>query len=791
MAKSNFIVRGGADFSGIQNEINKTKKNLKGFASDVDSIFSGISQGLGLNLGKLTKVGLIAAATKKLVDFGKQAIEVASDLTEVQNVVDVTFGFMASEINEFASNATKQFGLSELSAKQFASTMGAMLKSSGITGEAVKDMSIELTKLAADMSSFYNLKPDEAFQKIRAGISGETEPLKQLGINMSVANMQAYALSQGIKKQWKEMTQAEQTLLRYNYLLSVTGDAQGDFARNSGSWANQVKLLKEQWQEFMSLIGKALIEILLPIVKLLNRGLELLINIAKAIGSIYTMITGKEVIAETNMDIGDSASDATDSEFDLADGIEKAGKAAKKALAPFDELNTIQNNLKDGSDSSGLFGGIKSGGVNTSLTTTKVDDGLEESKKRWEGFFIKINDWWNNLKQAFAVPIVVPAPVFAKIPSPIYKPDWGLDTPEIIEPVFPEIPNPIYEPNWNLEPPSVPQVIFKPIDSTQYDISLEKIKFKTAEGLDWIKNKYNEFATQLNLGLKVAWDTIEYNYNLHKVNLGNIATGISTTLVANINTGLTTIGRNINNTIITAQNNLQSFGSNIGSIAAETARAWANNIKEGLSTTHQNIVAFANGAGDAIKSFATGMLAVSAEAAKGFVSNIVSGLQTAWDNFKNAVSAMGEKVGGWFSANKKVITTTAIAAGVAIGAGTLALAAPAIIPYVGAALGGLASIPALAKGGLAYGPTLAVIGDNPRAAADPEVISPLSKLQDIMGGSNQAVVEVLNRILRVIESNSGDIVLKMNENELGRATIKALNAYQRATGKSLVLLLNL
>lgn len=159
------------DFSGIQQEISKTEKSLKGFESRINSTFKGISEGLGINLGKLTKVGLIAAATKKLVDFGKASIEVASDLREVQNVVDVTFGHMAKEVDEFAANAREQFGLSELSAKKFASTMGAMLKSSGITGEAVKDMSIELTKLAADMASFYNLDPEVAFTKIRAGIS--------------------------------------------------------------------------------------------------------------------------------------------------------------------------------------------------------------------------------------------------------------------------------------------------------------------------------------------------------------------------------------------------------------------------------------------------------------------------------------------------------------------------------------------------------------------------------------------------------------------------------------------
>src|SRR5690606_23021201 len=99
-----------------------------------------------------------------------------------------------------------------------------------------------------------------------------------------------------------------------------------------GTWANQIKLLKEQWKEFMALIGKALIEILLPVVKFLNRALEILINITKTIGKIYSMITGKNVAVESNMDIADSASDAAEGENGLADGIGKAAKAAKKAL---------------------------------------------------------------------------------------------------------------------------------------------------------------------------------------------------------------------------------------------------------------------------------------------------------------------------------------------------------------------------------------------------------------------------------------------------------------------------
>ena len=175
---------------------------------------------------------------KALLDIGKDAIAAASDLQEVQNVVDATFGSNANKIDTWAKNAGTQFGLTETQAKKFSSTMGAMLKSSGVAGDKIVDVSTDLAGLAADMASFYNLDFDTAFQKIRSGISGETEPLKQLGINMSVANLEAYALTQGITKAFDKMSQSEQTALRYQYIMQATADAQGDFARTSDSFAN-------------------------------------------------------------------------------------------------------------------------------------------------------------------------------------------------------------------------------------------------------------------------------------------------------------------------------------------------------------------------------------------------------------------------------------------------------------------------------------------------------------------------------------------------------------------------
>lgn len=240
----------------------KAKSGWQGIADDLKQAFS-------FSIGTLIADG-IKAAGQAIIEFSKESIELASDLDEVQNVVDVTFGEGAKTIDSWSQSLISSFGLSELKAKKYSSTMGAMLKSMGLTDSQVLTMSQDMTELAADMASFYNLEHDEAFEKIRAGISGETEPLKQLGINMSVANMEAYAMSQGITKSYNAMTQAEQALLRYNYLMSVTSDAQGDFARTSDSYANSLKQLQENLSQISAQFGADLISAITPAINTLN-----------------------------------------------------------------------------------------------------------------------------------------------------------------------------------------------------------------------------------------------------------------------------------------------------------------------------------------------------------------------------------------------------------------------------------------------------------------------------------------------------------------------------------------
>jgi hypothetical protein len=256
-------------FSAPLNRIGVTQKNFQRHVDKSKQKIMGMKNALTSNIATMVGWGAAIYGVSKAIKTG---ISLASDLTEVQNVVDTTFKENAATINEWSQKALNGFGLSELQAKKFTGTIGAMLKSTGITGDNLVGMSTKLTGLAGDFASFYNLPHEQAFNKIRAGISGETEPLKQIGINMSVANLEAFALTQGITKQYKKMTQAEQVALRYNYLIKASADAQGDFAKTlETSFANQTRVLKTRFQEKLANSMKKLLPVLTKVFKGMNK----------------------------------------------------------------------------------------------------------------------------------------------------------------------------------------------------------------------------------------------------------------------------------------------------------------------------------------------------------------------------------------------------------------------------------------------------------------------------------------------------------------------------------------
>lgn len=274
MADGQVVFEISGDASKVKKSFNDVTSALEKESKKWDRTAQESSDTIGNKFTDMFKKVATAAAAAKvakvLYDWGKAAVSAASDLEEVQNVVDVTFGEGAAQIQSWADTARKQFGLTETQAKRFTSTLGAMMKSAGLAGPEIISMSTDLAGLAADMVSFYNLDFDTAFQKIRSGISGETEPLKQLGINMSVANLQAYALTQGITKAFDKMSQSEQTMLRYQYLMQATADAQGDFARTFDSFANSRRLLETNLETLKTNVGTLLIPVINTAVGAIN-----------------------------------------------------------------------------------------------------------------------------------------------------------------------------------------------------------------------------------------------------------------------------------------------------------------------------------------------------------------------------------------------------------------------------------------------------------------------------------------------------------------------------------------
>ena len=376
--------------------------------------------------GMAKKAGAALAAAfgvKKLVDFGKQCLELGSDLAEVQNVVDVTFPKMTAQVDEFAKSAAQSFGLSETMAKQYTGTFGAMAKAFGFTEKQAYDMGSTLTGLAGDVASFYNISQDEAYTKLKSVFTGETESLKDLGVVMTQTALDSYAMANGFGKTTSAMSEAEKVALRYQFVQDKLSAAQGDFARTSGSWANQCRILSLQMQSLMATIGQGLINLFTPIIRVINTVIGKLATLANAFKSFTELITGNKssgsdssgvaAVAGAADDAGTGLENASDSASNLASNTDKVGQAAQnaakkmKALMGFDKINKLdsQSDSTSGSSSSPStgtggtgalgsavdFGNLAEGDTVLDKTSKSAQKLAELLKKLWKPF----QDAWN------------------------------------------------------------------------------------------------------------------------------------------------------------------------------------------------------------------------------------------------------------------------------------------------------------------------------------------------------------------------------------------------------------
>lgn len=363
-ADGSVIIDTRMDTTGVQNGVSAIKQSFNGLGSAVKKI--------GLLIGGAFAVG-------KLVQFGKECVELGSDLAEVQNVVDVTFATMSDKVNEFAKNAMTSAGLSETMAKRYVGTFGAMSKSFGFSEAQAYDMSTALTQLTGDVASFYNISQDLAYIKLKSVFTGETETLKDLGVVMTQSVLDQYALANGYGKTTSAMTEQEKVALRLAFVQKQLSAASGDFIRTSDSWANQVRVMQLQLQSLKATVGQGLINLFTPVLKVINILLGKLATLANALKSFTELITGKkssgqtgasgaglagtDAIADTADQYGEAADNAeklAGATNDTADATKKATKAAKGYLSPLDEINNYSTNKSTDSSSKapGTTGGL-------------------------------------------------------------------------------------------------------------------------------------------------------------------------------------------------------------------------------------------------------------------------------------------------------------------------------------------------------------------------------------------------------------------------------------------------
>lgn len=349
-------------------------------AKSITSSFSGFSSGASAVTKKsfslASAIGKVYATYWTLFRGFRllgDAIDISSSLTEVENVVRQTFGQYESLINNFAKTSIEKFGMSELSAKQFASRFQAMGTALDIPQGKMAKMSIRLTELAGDMASFYDVSQEDIAKSLQSVFSGTTAPMRRYGIDLTQATLKEWALKQGLDANISSMTQAQKAMLRYQYVLAHTTNITGDFARTADTWHNQITMLKENFKALGAVVGGGLINAFKPFLHVLNAVLQKVISFAEMVTNALGSIFGWKYEASKGAGLGGLADDigsASDGMDDLSNaagnagkntgGIAKNAKKAKKeiqqATRAFDELKVISKQSKDKGSGSGNKG---------------------------------------------------------------------------------------------------------------------------------------------------------------------------------------------------------------------------------------------------------------------------------------------------------------------------------------------------------------------------------------------------------------------------------------------------
>lgn len=382
-----------ANTKALQKEIAKTNSTVSSLKKSADKTQSGITSAF-----KKLKSGIVALGIGKVI---KDSIQLGMEAIESDNLFEVSLGNMADSVREWSEEVGNALGLSATEMRKNVGTIYNMTTSMGLAEDNALKMSKGVTLLANDMASFYNLSTDEAFSKINAGLTGETEPLKRLGILVDENTIKQVAYQQGIAETGSELTQQQKVLARYMAILQQTGNAQGDLARTLDSPSNQLRQLKSQVQQLGITFGSFFMPILQAVIPYITAFAKV---ITYALNSLSKFLGLKSTSAT------DETEKVSNNISNVGSGLDDANKSAKKlkgTLAGFDEMNVLQDNSTDGgsstSTSATLDFDLSEYDAGLDKINSKVDEIVTNIQNSFKNVGNVIKTIWNSAPvQAFA-----------------------------------------------------------------------------------------------------------------------------------------------------------------------------------------------------------------------------------------------------------------------------------------------------------------------------------------------------------------------------------------------------
>ena len=663
--------------------------------------------------------------------FVKKATEAGASLNAMGTIIDASLPHMTKQVDDFARSAGAMFGLSETQAKGFVGKFASMASAMGYTEKEAYNMSTALTALAGDVASYYHISQDDAYAKLGAVFTGETEALKGLGVVMTQNALDAFALQQGYGAVTSQMSELEKTTLRYQFVMDRLKLASGDFAKYAYTWSGSIAQIKVNWSNFMATIGQGIINILLPLLQLIARisyaltalGARFLawtksiMGIKSSVSSAFGKKTQKDLkTANTGLsNIGSGLGGAGKQ----AKGAKKAVQALKRELMGFDKITKLT-----GENGTGSGGGTIGGGGLGGIGAGGIDFGDAEADIA--SFTEKAKDYLSNIKLP---PALVSAlnelkTSFSNLFDTLKNAGkWAYDN--VLKPLA----------QWTID--------------KLLPVSIETL----AKAFDAL-NEVLKFVGKI---VEPLWNTILKPFLTW---LGN---SVIIPSIKGIGDAFEFVGKvfsGLNNTADTLKKKFADL------------QTWWNNLKLGKKEGEVTLVDKIKDAWNKLKTWWDGLKVSTKNFSVGFVDNVKKAWDTFkkwWDKLKGGSKSFGVKFTftdsikkGWNALAKKVNDARKTKLGKKL----------------------LPSMPYLAEGGYvkANTPQLAVIGDNKREG---EIVAPESKLramaQEVAGAGNADVVRLLSAILVAVQNKDSNVYL--DGEQIKNNVVRRINNHTRATGQ--------